>query len=276
MPLAALFPPPAIPLWSRAMTDAPSSARPLDGVFVLDLSRVLAGPWASLDDAGDGAVTVVEDRPGLEPAGVLSPATARNFHGIKRFSELPHAVRVTFADAADDWNENAQVLVYDDGYSERGEEPGKPETLGTVAATRFESVVIRGLTDRERVRRYWRRRLVANRLRSEEWGCEVWLDHLTFRRGSVMSFTHPTALVGEAWGRIVDFETDGDGDVVAITIDQAHALDVALEYAARVYQIDESQDKVIFLEADLEHPGAGETRRFAFSARPTMARRPSA
>ncbi|MGZ0186684.1 MAG: CoA transferase, partial [Alphaproteobacteria bacterium] len=40
------------------MTEQPSSAPPLDGVVILDFTRVLAGPWASLALADLGAKVI--------------------------------------------------------------------------------------------------------------------------------------------------------------------------------------------------------------------------
>lgn len=218
---------------------------------------ILAGSFASLEDSGDGTITVVEDRPGILPTGWISPATARNFRGAKRFPELPHARRVVFFDAENNWRED-QALVYDDGYSERGEEPG------TVAASRFEVLQARGQTDRAALHKFHRIGLAGLRMRSEEWTCEVWLDHVAYQRGSVVSFTHPTALVGDKWGRVSEIETNAAGEVVSIWIDQEWSFDAGTSYAARLHLIDDTLAQVVLVDAPLVHPGTEPTRHLVF------------
>lgn len=218
---------------------------------------ILQGSRASLDDAGDGTITVVEDRPGLLPTGWISPATARGFRGVKRFAELPHARRVVFFDEENNWRED-QLLVYDDGFSERGEVPG------TVAASRFEVLQERGQTNRAALFEFHRIGMAALRLRSEEWTCEVWLDHIAYKRGSVIPFTHPTALVGDKWGRVVEVETNGDGDVVAIWLDQEWSYAAGVDYAARLHIIDDGTATAVLVDAPIVHPGPDPARRLVF------------
>lgn len=224
---------------------------------VRDLANmVLAGSFAGLADDGDGRVSVIQDRPGLEPKGLVTPKNARNFRVTKHWPDLSHAVRVAFINGADGFNAD-QEIVYADGYG-----PTADPANGIEAATRFDAVTNRGTIDRSKVHAYYRKRQAANEFRTVEYACEMDLDALAWRRGDVVELTHPTALIGEKWGRIVDVERNAGGLVVAFLLDDfvRFAGPPAL-YGMRAWLEDGRM-----VGAAIVNPGAGDARRIELAA----------
>lgn len=190
---------------------------------VKDGFNLIAG--ASFASLGyNGRWTVVEDRAGLSPVALITPRNSRGLSGVVRFWDGPHALRANYIDAERGYQER-ELVVYDDGYSEDG------SVAGTIAATKFETIEIRGLTSRDAVRKHVRIRLAMARLRREEWRTEIELDHLRLSRGEAVRLQHWAALVGQAAGRVIA-RTEAGGFVSSVELDERVIFDGAISYGA--------------------------------------------
>lgn len=229
---------------------------------VQDLANMLAAP--SFASVGyNGQWTVVEDRAGLSAVQVITPRNSKFLGGAIRRPDLPHALRVKYVDAAKGYQER-ETLVYDDGYNEDG-------SGGLTAATKFEAVEIRGLTDKELVRQHFRIRLAMARLRIEEWRVEMFLDHLRARRGSVVKFTHWAALVGQTSARVTSITTGSGGTtVVNFTVDE-----VLTYVGATNYGVVWRTANGTVARADATNLGAGESQVISFVTPQAIASAPA-
>jgi hypothetical protein len=75
--------------------------------------------------------------------------------------------------------------------------------------------------------------MAVNRLRRRLIKVPMDFEHLWLRRGSLVKLAHDTMLIGQHWGRILDGELDGGGNVIRITVNE----DITFEFGKN-YSID--------------------------------------
>lgn len=193
---------------------------------VLDgLRRVAAAGRASFT-IRDGKYSVVRDLPQPDPVQFFTPDNSRQFRGTQTFPQLPHALRVRFANQERDWVEDEQ-FVYRDGY-------GPSTANGLTQATEIEGIEFPGVTLPEIVEadaRYHLRVLEHRRRRFE---IVVDPENLVCERGDLVHLTHDVASVGLGSGRIKSVTLDGSGDLTAITLDRKVEMESGKNYAVRV------------------------------------------
>lgn len=184
---------------------------------------------ATLDLDQDGRFTVAEDRAQAVPSALFTQRNIRGFRGAKFFFDLPHALLVDWWDAR---GNKKQMKVYADGFSARGEEEGAPETVGTVAATKFESIEVRGLVEEALVWEYARIELRKMKFRDEQWRFELPIEFLPLRRGMRAELQHPAMLVGRKSGTVIRVDTSG-ANATAIRIDEKIIYNAGESYGIR-------------------------------------------
>lgn len=217
------------------IADWATRARPFDFRFdfatnKFDAFNLVAKPSrASLDIDQDGRFTVAEDRAQPVPAALFTQRNIRGFRGTKYFFDRAHALLVDWWDAR---GNKKQMTVYADGYSKYGEEAGKPETIGTVAASKFESIELRGLVEEDLVWEEVRIRQRATFYRDEEWRLEVPMEFLPLRRGMRAEQQHPAMLVGRKSGTVIRVNTSGS-NAVSVRLDEILTFNVGESYGIR-------------------------------------------
>lgn len=148
------------------------------------------------------------------PVGVISGRNSRDQATQFALPNLPHALRVTFADAANDWKVR-EIAVYFPGY-------GPTTSATTKAATRFEAVTYRGISSETKARA--RAQLDINWMlyRTRVRTAELPVERLEYRRGDRV-LLHMDML-GTAGGsgraaRIVAICYGTTGKVEAVVVD---------------------------------------------------------
>lgn len=124
--------------------------------------------------------TVVIDRARTGPVGVISARTSWAHSIDMPFREVPHALRVTYFDAVDDFAERT-VTVYAPGYGGR-------EGPGIKAATRFEGITYRSITSADKAILRGQNDLLWLLHRSRLMSCILPLEYLDYRRGDRVIF----------------------------------------------------------------------------------------
>lgn len=211
----------------------------------------------------NGRWTVIEDRAGLPVAQLITNRNSRSLGGVLRRPDLAHGLRVKFIDE-DRASQEREILVFDDGYNEDGSD-------GLTAASKYESIEIRGLTTEAEVREHVRIRLAMTRLRTEEFHKEMMLDAVRVHRGSVAELQDWSALIGQHSGRVTGRTTGGGGTTVtAITVDERIVYVGATNYGLVWRQPDGTVRR-----ADVTNPGAGTSLTITFSSAQPIAAAPA-
>lgn len=154
----------------------------------------------------DGKFSVIVDKEQSAPIQHFTPRNSWGFEAEKIFPDRVHAFRVRFADRDSDYRQDERI-VYDDGFNAGN-------------ATQFEELDLPYATDRSQIYKLTRYYLASARLRPEQYRLTVDLAHIVCTRGDLVRVQHDVMLVGLASGRIKSIETDGSGDVTAITLDE--------------------------------------------------------
>lgn len=196
--------------------NSPGDAR--NSVFEIAKSVAAAGraSWS----IQDGKWTVVQDIEKTVPRQVFTPRNTWGFSASRSFPEIPHAIKVRFIDPDNEWQENERI-VYDDGYDEQ-------------SATRFETLELVGVTDKDQAWKMGRYYLANMRLRPEIYTFDVDVEHVTATRGDLVKFAHDVPLYGIAQGRIKSVTTNGDGDVTEITVDEPCLMESDKNYMVTI------------------------------------------
>ena len=175
-----------------------------------------------------GNRSVVIDEPVPSHVQDLSPRSVIGLSQRRIFVDSVHAFRVSFFNQQAGWKLDERI-VYFDGFDQTN-------------ATRIEDLELPGITHPDLVYRHARRRMAEAVLRQETTEIETDLRHLVATRGDVIRVAHDAVLWGSGWGRITSVDTDGSGDGVAITLDEAIVLEAGRYYVARIQRSDGTSD----------------------------------
>ena len=161
---------------------------------------------ASVGQAGfaindPGLYSVVMDYYKSAPVQHITPRNSWGFTGAKTFYEYPHALKMKFINAEEDYLED-EIIVYDDGYDSSN-------------ATRFETIELWGVTDSDQAWKAGRYHLAVMRLRPEVWTVNMDVENLICQRGDRVYVNHDVPMIGLGFARIksVTFD-DPDSTVV--------------------------------------------------------------
>lgn len=232
----------------RCEATAPNAAEPYwlyDGVFDGGSIFTAISDMLSHGRAGytviDGKHSVVEDLTQTVPVQHITPRNSWSYSGSKKFTDLPHCLKIKFTNADKGYVED-EIPVYADGFDEN-------------TATRFESHEYYGCTRATQAWRIGRYLLAYAALRPEEHSVYLDIEALRCSRGALVRFAHDVILVGLGTGRIKGV-TVTSGNVMGISLDAPVAMAVGVSYAIRVRKADGTSlvlavDTLYDLQADL-------------------------
>lgn len=198
----------------------------------------------------DGKWSVVVDKVKTVIAQHVTPANSWGYSNKRIFPEIPHALRIMFVNEEAGFLQD-EMMVYDDGYSEKGLTPG------TVAATKIAGMQFIGITKPSLIWIHGREHIASMRLRPNEHSFYMDVEHLVMSRGSLIKFAHDVPLIGTAQGYIKDIiarpiarqtddgtirETDegferylDDGtETAGVVLDRTITMDPTRQYSLRI------------------------------------------
>ena len=168
----------------------------------------------------DGKWSVVIDQQAGDAVQMFTPKNSWGYSWRKSFDRVPHALRVKFRNAANDYSE-AERIVYRDGYS-------------AANATDIEGLELAGITSADLAWRHGRYHLASLILRPREHRFSADWEHLVCHRGDPIKLQHYVVKVGLGSARVKSVHTDGNGDVDRLVLDQPITMELGKEYAVEV------------------------------------------
>ena len=142
----------------------------------------------------------------------FGPRNSWGFVGSITFPKEIHGFQVRCISERLDWQQD-EITVYADGYDASN-------------ATEFETLELRGVVlskndatggNAWRLGRYHLAQAIL-RPESFEWNCDI--DHLRVNMGDKVRLVHDVPLIGVGVGRVRRFETNLDGDLAALVLDE--------------------------------------------------------
>lgn len=159
------------------------------------LLSVLSSCRASLKITNQGKYGVMLDEEKSIPRQVITPANSWGFSGTRTFSDIPHALKVSYIDGdatagsgRADWQKN-EIIVYNDGYDESN-------------ATLFEELGTFGISNYASAWSYGRYMLAQGIHRSEVFTVTMDVENLVCSRGDLVLVAHDVPQIGGVSCRI--------------------------------------------------------------------------
>lgn len=150
---------------------------------------VLSVARAQLAIKSNGKFGVLIDEAQTVPRQLITPANSWGFSGTRTFTQIPHAIRVSFISPELGW-QPSEVLVYNDGYS-------------AANATIFDDLATFGITNAPDAWRYGRFMLAQGIFRSEQFTVTLDVENLVVQRGDLIELQHDVPLWGGLSARVV-------------------------------------------------------------------------
>jgi len=180
--------------------------------------------WAGVIDREQAVIT-----------GHYTPHNSWGFEFEGSYPELPHAIKVNFLDAENDWNQ-AERIVYADGYNEDN-------------ATLFETATQEGITFASHIYKIWRYNYACAMLRPFPFSFFVDWENLTNTRGDLVRCTY-YELIGQVFtGRIKKVEVDSGNHV--LTLDNSVIMEAGRSYGIRIRVVDDGTQKAHSVTGDV-------------------------
>lgn len=199
----------------------------------------------------DGLHTVVRDVPQQVPVQHFTPRNSSGFQGVKVFTEIPHALRCRFPNAAADYEQDERIVL-NDGYQIDGLDAFGNARPDLPPATRFELFEMFGVTDPTQIFKLARYHLAVATLRPETFTVGTDFEHLACSRGDLVLLSHDVMLVGLGAGRVLARITNAGGDVVGLVLDEPAVMEAGKDYGIRV----RLEDGVSFARPLVTAPGS--------------------
>jgi hypothetical protein len=242
---------PALQDWAEW---APAEGHEVNAVIrdksVLETLQLIAqSGWASPIFGAKYGVVIDRPRTG-GPVGLITQRNAKFGAAEKPFADLPHALRVTFSDAAND-DKAAEILVYAEGYAASA-------GVGVLEATRFETVTYEGITSETEAVARAELDLAWARYRGTLHPFSLDFEHLEFQRGDLVLMENDILGQTGGRGRIRAVETDGGGLFTAMLLDEIPHRGASQEDLWSVAELEDEGDLL-----DINAPPAGVQIRFA-------------
>lgn len=165
---------------------------------------------------------VIREIPDAVPVQMFTPANTWGFSGTLNYPDVPHALRVRFINADSGYVPD-EAIVYADGYNKDN-------------AEKYESIEAAGCTNYNQAWRFGRYYLANMILRPETYTFMADVGALECTRGDVVKLQHDAVLIGLGSGWITDIQTNGEGDITAITVDDGFLMVAGKNYAVRIRQ----------------------------------------
>lgn len=163
---------------------------------------------------------VIIDEPQDTPIQHFGTDNSWGFQSEIIYPELPHAFKCPFDNREEDWEQDERI-VYADGYDQS-------------TATKFETLELIGITDKDHIYKVARYHLADAILRRENYSFYADIEQIRCTRGSLIRVTHDVVLWGLATGRVTERETDGSGNLTAISLDFYAQMEEDVDYNIRV------------------------------------------
>lgn len=186
----------------------------------VDLIRMVLNTCRSHLNITDGKYAIIQDVEKPNPVQMFTTRNSWNFSSVKGFSDVPHAVKVSFVNAATGYQADTRT-VYDDGYDES-------------TATDIQKVDMLGLTDADQAWKEGRYTLAAAKLRPEVFTIETDLDHIICNRGDKIAVQNDVPLVGISSGVVTEVLTNVGGDIIGIKSDEFFLMESGKTYGIRI------------------------------------------
>ena len=211
-----------------------------------DLLTEICSVGRAVRDGYGGKLGVVRDVVQAEPRGMFTARNTRGLSGSFILKEMPHAFRVLYGDEDQEYQETA-VIVYADGHDE-------------LTAKVIEDLPAAGITRKEAAWTYGRYYLANLQLRPEVISFRAGIDAYNVRKGDYVVLNHDVPRHGLSVGKIAGIETDGSGDVTAITLDEYCQIESGKTYSVAIRR----PIPVAIVMTAAVKTVAGETRRLEF------------
>ena len=207
-------------------------ARELECSMVVDSATTLVELVSDVLSAGmgsrgfrDGKISVVWDRPGLQPVGVFTPNNSNKFSGQRSFFEMPHGLRVKFTNP-DAGFITDEIIVLDDGYSHRGKD-ARGNTSALPAASRFEQMDLKACRGAQAAWRAGRHQMAQAKFRPSNYTMETDIEMIRHTRGDLVTIMDDVVEWGEGWGRVKSIAGN------TVTLDELVTFTPATTYYAQ-------------------------------------------
>lgn len=220
-----------------------------NGIALRDmLSEILASCRSSFS-LKDGKYSLVTDKERTSIVQHISPRNSWNFSGTKSFEPIPHAYKISFINADENWIED-EMVVLDDGYKWDLDGDGvlrdyegtdRTAASSYILASEFESLTVKnlGITDPQLVTAFGRYLIACRRLRPEVFQVNQDFEALVCTRGDLVRVSHDVPLWGLAQGRIKEV-LPSSGDITSIVVDELVQYTTGDSYQIRVRTVTDS------------------------------------
>ena len=173
----------------------------------------------------DMKYSIVEDLPQSIPVDIITARTSSNFKWTRRFLKMPHAFKVRFVDADNNFKQGER-FVYADGYDANN-------------ATDFEETDAGiGVTNSNQVWKLKRKELADAVLRADDYEVTMDFANLNVTRGDRVQLQHDVILAGLCTGRIKSVTLNGSSQATDITFDEPFTMVTGTNYGARIRKSD--------------------------------------
>lgn len=176
----------------------------------------------------DMKYSVVEDLAQPTPADIITARTTSGFKWTRRFLKMPHAFKVRFVDADNNYKQG-EVFVYADGYNANNSTDFEETDAGI------------GVVNATQVWKLKRKELADALLRADDYEVTMDFANLNVTRGDRVQLQHDVILAGLATGRIKSRTLNGSSQCTAITFDEPFTMVDGTNYGARIRKADGTQ-----------------------------------